>query len=85
MQFRPVVSAFFFKNCTQTHAVTYQSYNILLIIISTARGEAVLFLAVVFLAACYLYRGFECYLVKKAHGNKPVIARGEAEYNLGLL
>ena len=42
-------SAIFF---TQTHVVTY--YDILLIIISTVRGEAMLFLA-------------ECYLEKIAH------------------
>ena len=35
----------FFKNCTKKHVVTY---DILLIIISTAHGEAVLFLP-----ACY--------------------------------
>ena len=47
MQFRPVVSAFL-KNCTQKHVITCKSYAILLIKISTARGEAVLFLP-----ACY--------------------------------
>ena len=45
MQFRPVASAIF---STQKLVVTYLSYDILLIKISTARGEAMLFLS-----ACY--------------------------------
>ena len=52
MQFRPVVSAILI-NCTQTQ---WLLYDILLIIISTACSEAMLFLA-----ACYL--GGNCMLL----------------------
>ena len=49
MQFRPVVSAIFLKIALKPMWLLIKhNYDILLIIISTARGEAVLFLA-----ACY--------------------------------